>query len=104
MLLAEVMDKEPTLVFLWAYFLGFGAIGFLLGRVRWWTSLGVAPFVGLMALAHLGELRDPVIGPAIVVEAGTQYVMQSYAAMAAGAVLPVLGIVIGLASRQPLRG
>ena len=100
MLFAEVMDKEPTLRFLWSYFVGFGAVGFLLGFVRWWFCAAVMPFIGLLSLVHISELYDPFVGPAIVAEAGTGYVLQVYAAIVSGIGLPILGIAAAAIWRQ----
>ena len=77
---AEVMDKEPTLVATWAWALIGGALGLAGWRFRWWagvvsTLLPAAYFAGL----HF-ELTDPYVGPDIVKEAGRGYVLWSYCA------------------------
>lgn len=100
MLFAEVMDKELTLHFIWSYFLTCGTIGFFCGLVRWWLSLVVAPFVSLMAFAHICELHDPLVGPDILAEAGMSYFVQSYLAIAGGCLLPVTGIAVGILFRR----
>lgn len=100
MLLAEVMDKEPTLTFLWSFFLGIGTVGLLIGMIRWWMCLAVAPFVALFAAVHLGELYDPNVGPDILAEAGREYVVQSHLAIFSGVLLPIPGIVPGWISRN----
>src|SRR5947207_3513536 len=77
---AEVMDKEPTLVATWAWALIGGALGLAGWRFRWWAGvvsalLPAAYFAGL----HF-ELTDPYVGPDIVKEAGRGYVLWSYCA------------------------
>jgi hypothetical protein len=88
---AEVMDKEPTLVATWAWALTGGALGFVGWRFRWWAGavlalLPAAYFVGL----HL-ELTDPYVGPDIIREAGRGYVLWSYCAAAAFVVMHAAG-------------
>lgn len=92
MLFAEVMDKELTLTFLWSYFTGVGFVGFLFGFVRWWLCVAIVPFIAILAFFQISELNDPFVGPDILAEAGAGYVLQSYAAISSGVVLPILGI------------
>jgi len=89
---AEVMDKEPTLVATWAWALVGGALSFVGWRWRWWAGavlvlLPAAYFTGL----HF-ELTDPYVGPDIVREAGRGYVLWSYSAAAVFIVLQVAGV------------
>ena len=89
---AEVMDKEPTLVATWAWALVGGALGLVGWRWRWWAGavlvlLPAAYFTGL----HF-ELTDPYVGPDIVREAGRGYVLWSYSAAAVFIVLQVAGV------------
>ena len=92
--LFEVMDKEPTLLTVWLLFLSLGVGGFLLTRYRYRLLLVALPVSLFFAWGHLGELRDPFIGPAIVREAGQSYVAQSYIAMALALVLPCFAIIL----------
>lgn len=96
MLLAEVMDKEPTLGFLWSYFLAIGTVGLVLATVRCWLSFCVLPLWALISLVHISELCDPFVGPAILAEAGEGYFLQSYAAMSLGLLLPLAGVLLRL--------
>ena len=99
MILAEVMDKEPSLIFLWSYFLAIGLVGSLLGAAKWWYCAAIVPFWAIFALVQISELYDPIVGPAIISEAGWSYFWHSYAAVGSGVLLPSAGIVIGILSR-----
>jgi hypothetical protein len=89
---AEVMDKEPTLVVTWAWALVGGALSLVGWRFRWWAGAALA----LLPAAYLAglhfELADPYVGPAIVEEAGHGYVFWSYCAVAAFMVLNLAGL------------
>jgi hypothetical protein len=88
----EVMDKEWSLPFLWAIFLGLGLAGFFAAHRRPWFAVPPMVFAAILAFGHLAELWDPSVGPAILQEAGRAYVVQSYLAISLGFVLPPLGI------------
>jgi hypothetical protein len=89
---AEVMDKEPTLIATWAWALVGGALGFVGWRFRWWAgaALALLPTVHFAGL-HF-ELTDPYVGPDIVQEAGRGYVLWSYGAAVVFIVLQVAGV------------
>jgi hypothetical protein len=91
--LFEVMDKEPSLVHIWLLFLFVGIGGLLLCRYRSWLLAIVLPVTLLFAWAHLAELHDPFVGPAIAHEAGREYFTQSYIAMGLAVTLPMVGMV-----------
>ena len=95
MLLAEVMDKMPAITIVWSIFLALGALGLLLARVRQWLGIAATAFVVLISSMVVIELHDPIIGPAIVAEAGMKYVVQTYAAMSIGIGLPLVGALWG---------
>lgn len=90
--LFEVMDKEPTLPFIWGFFLILGIVGMVLGRLNPLLVLIVYPLILGYAAMIIGELTDPFVGRDIVREAGYGYVVQSYIAIGAGSLLPVAGI------------
>jgi len=91
--LFEVMDKEPSLLQVWLLFFSVGVGGFLLCRFRGWLLAVVLPVALFLAWAHLSELHDPFVGPAIAREAGRDYFTQSYIAMALALALPLLGMI-----------
>jgi hypothetical protein len=103
MMILEVMDKEPSLLSIWALFLLVGATGFLLCHLhRVWLVL-TFPVALLLSLTHLTELRDPHISAAILNEAGRGYFIQSYLAMSVALLLPVVGALVPRPKRQQLR-
>ncbi|MDT4954017.1 MAG: hypothetical protein QOJ02_2155 [Acidobacteriota bacterium] len=95
-LLFEVMDKEPSLVDVWLLFTCLGAIGFALCRFQWQLLLLALPVSLFLADAHLAELYDRSIWPAILHEAGHSYFIQSYVAMAFAVLAPCLGALSGV--------
>jgi hypothetical protein len=84
----EVMDKEPSLLALAATYGVLCAIGLLASRKRWWLGLLLLPFIVLVNNAP--ELRDPQVGPAILQEAGRQYVAMSYAMLFAALAFSII--------------
>ncbi len=92
-LLFEVMDKEPSLPFIWGYFGVIGIAGFFLVRKHPAFLLLLVPLWLLESVLHISELNDPYVGPNIIREAGYSYVVQSYVAIVIGASLPILGFV-----------
>ena len=96
---AEVMDKEfsfPTV-------LAWGALGVIgtFAAARWfpWALAAVLPPVAVFFFAHLSELLDPYVGPAILKEAGLAYVTVSWFFP----VLIILALVTGLRVRHGIR-
>ena len=96
-LLAEVADKEFTVSTLWIVALALSAVGFLLVRWRRWAAIVVAMVASVWAFLIVSELRDRFVGPAITLELGQRYVVQSYIS----AVLPFLFVVLGFLRSKP---
>jgi len=88
----EVMDKEPGLLVVWGAALALGVIGFAAARLRRWLVVPAQGVVAIAAWIQLGKLADPLLGPAIMQQAGRSYLIQSCAAVALAAILPVLGL------------
>ena len=90
--LAEVSDKMPTITQLWLQGL-IGAILLLLliRRFIWASILGfcVVPF---FAFASYDMLADPFVGPAIMKEQGTSYIVSAYGSV----VLMFAGLAVGI--------
>ena len=94
--LAEVMDKEPSILRNWLVLLGLGVLGLALSRFRWWAGLLALPLVVLYAGVLLTEQLDPYVGPAIRHEAGLTYPIQAGIA----AVLAIGFTLVGAAGRR----
>jgi hypothetical protein len=90
LLLFEVMDKERPLAQTALLYGVLSVIGCLLSSKRWWLGALVLPVVGLFAWVDIGELRDPFVGPEIVREAGSLYVLLWYAFILAGFGVPIV--------------
>ena len=103
--LAEVADKEPTVVWLWTVTAIISAVSFALCRWRRWAAIITIPAAVIWISVLLPEIRDRFVGPAILQELGRGYVVQTYFA----AFVPLLFLVLGLTyrrrepSNQPLR-
>jgi hypothetical protein len=99
-LLLEVMDKEPTVMGMWAFTGIIGVGGFFLSRSWPWTAPLVVALVALNAWGLTMELNDPFVGPAILEEAGTSYPMHAAVTSVIAAALPLLGAVWGIGGRR----
>jgi len=102
-LLFEVMDKEPSLEMIWGIYLILGIIGFVLARKNPLLLLLLLPFLlttYAVSSFVFGEINDPIVGPAIISEAGYAYVIQNYLAMIVGTLLPIAGVLVWLGRRK----
>jgi hypothetical protein len=95
-MLAEVVDKEPTLAWLWTVAAILAIASFVLCRWRRWTALFAGPAVVIWIWLLLPELHDRFVGPAILQELGRGYVIQTYLA----AFGPLFFLVLGLSCKR----
>jgi hypothetical protein len=98
--LAEVMDKEPSVAALLTFGVCGGIASGLAARFRPRVLWVLAPIVLFYFAVQLSELSDPVVGPAILREAGPSYVWASWASL----VIPFAGLLIGAVLRRKRRG
>ena len=94
---AEVMDKEPSLRYLWVTAVLFGGAGVL--AWRWSRVLGACVTAVLLPLvwSFHWELTDPFVGRDILQEAGPSYVRQAYESMILCTALHISGILVHIA-------
>ncbi len=82
--IAEVMDKEPIIAEIWIFCLWASAVTFILSIVLSLAGrrvyFAVFPICLLVAYGTVSETRDEYVGPAILVEAGPDYVFQCHLA------------------------
>src|SRR5579872_4097831 len=90
---AEVMDKEPSLAAIWTTSLALAILGYGLSRYRFWAGAVGLVVACLIVWAHIEELLDPYVGPAIRQEAGRSYFVQSYIASTLALIVPILGLI-----------
>jgi hypothetical protein len=90
-LLFEVMDKEPSLAKLYFVFGGLGILGLFLCRKIPPITFFVVPASLAVGWLSTQDLRDANVGPAVMNEAGLAYIILSYAAVACGVLMPLLG-------------
>jgi hypothetical protein len=93
---AEVTDKESSALVVWAWAIVPTILAFLAARYRRWLLLLVLPAPILFFVAHLLEVTDPYVGPAIAQEAGVSYLVTSWG----GPLALVLGVLLGLFLRR----
>ena len=98
---AEVMDKEPSLGWVWASAILFGCVGFWAWRRSLLLGVVAAAFSWAFVWAFAIELDDPSVGPAILREAGNGYLRQVYFSLGLCAVLHLLGIAAHLMKKKP---
>jgi len=80
--LAEVMDKEPTIRDMWESALVLGVAGGAAWLWNKWAGIVVSLLAIFVAWGRYLEVSDPFVGPAITLEAGPTYVRHAYTAMA----------------------
>ena len=97
----EGMDKEPPLVLIWLLSLVLGVGGFFRAKYRYWSLSVVLPIALVLAWSQLSELRDPLVGPMIIREAGYSYVVHSYVAIAIALMILLIGAVVKWKRRSP---
>lgn len=71
---AEVMDKEPATVPIWAWAICGGAAAGVAWNVRLWLGALATAAVARFFVGLWSEVADPFVGPAIRAETGTTYV------------------------------
>lgn len=72
---AEVMDKEPSLAFLWSIATASAIVAVVAGRISPWFALLSVPLPLVYGLAVLFEFIDPYVGLAIAREGGVSYIV-----------------------------
>jgi hypothetical protein len=100
LLLFEVMDKEWPLWLVLLVFGSVGLVGFLICRKKRVLIALVLPVALLLSIPQVLELNDRFVGPNIVKEAGTRYVVLSCAAMLFAVFFPLYA---ALFNPQPIR-
>ena len=82
--IAEVMDKEPTIAEIWTFCLWASAVTFILSIVLSLagrrTFFVIFPICLFIAYGTVSETWDAYVGPAILIEAGPDYVFQCHLA------------------------
>jgi hypothetical protein len=88
---AEVSDKVLSIPEIWLWS-GLGAVvAFAAWRYRFWAGLLVSLPASLFAIATIAEVRDPYVGPAILMEQGWLYVASAYGSFVLIVVAALLG-------------
>lgn len=94
--LAEVMDKESSLVAVLLWGLIGALLVFLAARLKPLLLFILVPVIGLFFFGHLSELMDPYVGPVMAAQAGQFYVFISWTAPA----MVLVGGGVGFAFRR----
>jgi len=85
------MDKEPSLLSIWAVALVLGLAGCLAWTRQVVLGVTATAIASVLAIGLCVELLDPFVGPAIIQETGRGYVVQVYLAILACAALHMTG-------------
>ena len=93
---AEVMDKEPSLIVNYVWGITGAILCFVTARYKPWLLLLIAPLPLFYFVALISEINDPFVGKAILNEAGSIYIISSYALAA----FIIASIIIGLWARK----
>jgi hypothetical protein len=97
-ILAEVLDKEPNLSFIWLVYGALALGGFWLCRIRWWWFAVIMPISGLAAWGGMSELWDRSVGPEIFRESPSLFLQWQFALLLS-LVGPSSGFILGLGRR-----
>ena len=96
---AEVIDKLPTLQFIWGVAMASGVICLVAAFVQRWLLILVA-LPGIWFFNLFLEIHSADVGPALLAEAGPDYIVHSYLAAFAVIALGVLGWVLNTQKRR----
>ena len=88
----------PSLTLIWEIFIGLGVIGLFLGLLRWWASIPIILLLSLYSLGLLGDLYAPDLYPEYMSKK-PGFITSAVIAMAAGIIIPILGMVFNLVRR-----
>ena len=102
---AEVLDKEPSAGLIWLTHAPVAVLGYWLCRRRWWWLTVFLPLSLYTVWFGAVDLWDKFVGPAIFQESSSLYI-QWHCAMALVLVTPLLGFFSALRDRrrQDIRG
>lgn len=100
LMLLEVMDKEPGLLWWLAWSAVLGLAGFWLCRLFPRATFLVLPVYLFLGWVSTSEMRDPYVGPAIREEAGISYFVVAYLAALTCVAAPVAGYLVARRSRE----
>lgn len=92
---AEVMNKEFSVALVLFVALGGLLAAFYVARFLPWLLIVLIPIVSLFWVAHLSEVTDKYVGPAIAQETGYFYIVVSWCSP----LLFFIGASVGLAIR-----
>ena len=91
-IIAEVLDKEPSITQIWLVFGSIALIGFVLCRYwRWRLAFGLPIVALLLALILFEEFSRVGL---LTSSESPSYVVQFYIAVAAAVVFPIVGAII----------
>lgn len=96
---AEVIDKVPTLPFIWAVATSSGAICLVAAFFRRWLLILVVP-PGIWFFNLFLEIHSADVGPALLAEAGPDYIAHSYLAAFIVIALGALGWILNTRKRR----
>jgi len=88
---AEVSDKVPSIQQLWLQGIMVALVLSILVRFSYWFFIVAALIVIFFGITSYETIADPYVGPAILKEQGTAYVVALFGSV----VLMILGILAG---------
>lgn len=96
---AEVIDKLPTLQFIWGVAIASGVTCLVAAFFRrWLLMLAVLP--GIWFFNLFLEIHSADVGPALLAEAGSDYLVHSYLAAFTVIALGILGWILNTRKRR----
>lgn len=94
-IIAEVLDKEPSIISIWLLFGSIALIGFVLCRYwRWWPAPGFLIVAVILGYVFFEEFSSVGL---LTSSESPSYVAQFYGAVASAVLLPLIGATINFA-------
>jgi hypothetical protein len=100
LIIAEVLDKEPSLISIWLSHVLVAGLAYVLCRRNWRWLFAFLPLSAFGVWFGAVDLWDNSVGPAILTESRSFFV-QWHIAMVLIAAAPMVGFVHGSRSRTP---
>jgi hypothetical protein len=98
-MIAEVLDKEPSLISIWLSHVFVAGLAYVLCRRNWRWLYAFLPLSAIGVWFGVAELWDSSVGPAILQESRSLFV-QWHIAMVLVAAAPLVGLWHGSHSRS----
>lgn len=102
-MLLQVLGRQPAIGWIWLVSVSLAVVGYVVSARRPWLFLLVLPVSAFVAWSFIADMVNPALSPGILRDAGQPYVVQTYLAAGLVIVVPVAGLLRGIARRRSPR-